>query len=267
MSSKKKVTHKIVLIGAGRLATHLGLQLKEQGCTILQVYSRTAQRANTLSKKLTCKSTNDLKKISSTGTLYIIAVSDSAIESVAGQLAKNKRLEDKLFVHTSGATPSTILKPYFKNYGGFYPLQTFSANRSVDFSTIPICIDARYVKHKKELGKLAELISNKVHFINEKQRAVLHIAAVFVNNFSNHMFAIAEQIVSKEDISFDLLRPLLLETALKVQTNSPTKMQTGPAVRKDKNTLLRHLLFLKHTHPEFASIYHIISESIQTSET
>lgn len=253
---------KVVLIGAGRLATHLGLRLKEMEVPVVQVFSRTKRKAQALSKELSCVATNDLKKISTKGDLYIVAVHDNAIGVVSEQLARRKSLRDKLFVHTSGATPSVVFKPHFKHYGVFYPLQTFSSNRMVDFSQIPICVDAKYVKDRKALTKLAQLLSDKVYPINDEQRAILHVAAVFVNNFSNHMFTVAAKIAGDNDLPFDLLRPLLLETASKVQSNRPSAMQTGPAVRKDASTINQHLEYLEAHYPSYAVLYRLLSESI-----
>ncbi len=264
MKALKKPLPKIVLIGAGRLATHLGLRLKEMDVSVVQVFSRTKRKSKSLAKKLNCDASTDLKTISAKADLYIIAVHDSAIAEVAEKLSKRKFLQTKLFVHTSGATPSTVFKPYFKHYGVFYPLQTFSSNRVPDFSQIPICVDARYAKDRKQLTVLAELLSQQVYPINDQQRAILHVAAVFVNNFSNHMFTIAAKIAEDNELPFDLLRPLLLETALKVQSNAPAAMQTGPAVRKDANTINQHLAYLEAHYPAYAVLYRMLSASIDS---
>lgn len=262
MKQLKKPLPKVILIGAGRLAKHLGLRLKEMEVPVIQVFSRTKRKAQSLAKKLNCDATIDLKAISTKADLYILAVHDNAIGEVAAKLSSQKGLKDKLFVHTSGATPSTVFKPHFKHYGIFYPLQTFSTNRIPDFGQIPICIDARYAKDRKSLTVLAQELSDKVYPINDEQRAILHVAAVFVNNFSNHMFSIAAKIAEDNELPFDLLRPLLLETALKVQFNPPSKMQTGPAVRKDANTINQHLVYLEEHYPAYAALYQMLSESI-----
>jgi len=261
--SRQKQAYKITLIGAGNLATHLGLRLSETGFEIAQVFSRTKRSAKSLAKKLNCKFTTDLKEIDTQSDLYILAVSDGAITEVATKLSRKKTLQKKLIVHTSGATPALVLQPFFKNYGVFYPVQTFSKKRKIDFSQIPICIDARYAKDRKRLEKIGSEISNRVFVVNDEQRAVLHVAAVFVNNFSNHLFHIGEQLMEQNGMSFDLLRPLLLETALKVQTNSPSEMQTGPAIRKDLATIEKHLQFLGAQHPEFLDVYYLLTQGIK----
>jgi len=176
-----KKTPKIVLIGAGNVGYHLGCRFRELGVEVLQVFSRDKKKAQTLAKKIDTKATNKLAKVTPEADIYILAVHDGAIAEVAAQL---QFLDDKkrLFVHTSGATPSTVLKPYFRNYGIFYPLQTFSISRQANFEDIPICVDAKRKKHREQLLKLAKITSPKVYEVNDKQRAILHVAAVFVNN-------------------------------------------------------------------------------------
>jgi predicted short-subunit dehydrogenase-like oxidoreductase (DUF2520 family) len=246
---------KATLIGAGKLAHHLGLCLTQQGVVVNQVFSRTRRKAQQLATLLKSKATNHLEEIESGADLYIIAVSDSAIEIVAAALAKTIDPSKAFVVHTSGATPSLVLKPYFTHYGVFYPLQSFSMEKEPDYNIIPICIDAKYKGDLKRLETLAKQISNKVFTIDDEQRAVLHIAAVFVNNFTNALYQSAADLVEAKNIPFDLLRPLLLETALKVQAHHPRDMQTGPAIRKDSSTIKKHLDFLKKEHPELFPLY------------
>ena len=201
-----------------------------------------------------------MDKITTDADLYIISVSDDAIELVASQLAEFG-LKNKLVVHTSGATPSTILKKYFANYGVFYPLQSFSIDRISNFESIPICIDSSRKGNRILLKKIAEKISPKVFLINDKERARLHLAAVFVNNFTNHLYRIAYELLEEKQIPFELVTPLLLETANKVISHAPKDMQTGPAKRGDLITINRHLNQLKD-HPDFAKIYFLLSQAI-----
>lgn len=250
----------IVLIGAGNVAYHLGHRFHQQGLDVLQVFSRKKTKANKLAKQIKTKAITDLQQLDKNGDIYIIAVHDSAIALVAQQI--KKLIPNKLVVHTSGATPSTVLKPFFKNYGIFYPLQTFSISRKVDFDNIPICIDSSRKKNREQLTHLAKSISQKAYHINDQQRAILHVAAVFVNNFSNHLFHIGQNIVDQENISFDLLRPLILETALKVQDQDASKMQTGPAIRGDDTTINRHLDYLDK-HPHYKELYQLLTSSIK----
>lgn len=253
---------KLTLIGAGNVAHHLGKRLYQKGLIINQVYSRTLGNAEILANKIGAKSTDDLLAIDAESDLYIIAVKDDAIELVAQILNQNKALKNKLFVHTSGAASSKILGQYFKNYGIFYPLQTFSKNKKVKFSNIPICIDAPNKKALKLLKKLGKKISNKVSVISDEERAILHVAAVIVNNFTNHLFHLGKSIVEKENISFDLLKPLIEETVKKIAVNPPFDMQTGPARRGDEKTLKKHLKYLQK-FPEYAHLYALLTKSIQ----
>ena len=251
---------KIVLIGAGNVGFHLGKRLYKKGFNIIQVFSRKEDKAKFLSKKIKAESTSDFSKIRANADLYIIAVSDNAIAEVAQNLKANG-IDNQLVVHTSGATASTVLKPYFNHYGVFYPLQTFRINSKPNFKTLPICIDAPNKKDLKRLKKLANKICLNVHQINDDERAILHVAAVFVNNFSNHFYSIAEDILDQNNLSLKLLFPLIRETANNIESSSPKDVQTGPAVRNDENTIKKHLQFLEK-HPEYRTLYLVLSKSI-----
>ena len=253
---------KIILIGAGNAGTHLGQKLYQEGFNIIQIFSRKAQKAKVLASKIQAESTHQISQIKKEGDLYIIAVSDNAIEHVAAALSKRIG-KNKLVVHTSGATPTLLLKAHFKHYGSFYPLQTFSISRKVDFEKVPMCIDANSKRHQFLLTAIAEQLSEKVYPINDEQRAKLHVAAVFVNNFSNNLFAIGEQISQKENLPFEILKPLIQETVQKIQNHSPNKMQTGPAIRNDQNTIDRHLKYLQKEFPELVEVYETMTKSIQ----
>ena len=252
---------KITLIGAGNVATHLGKRLKEKGHLIVEVFSRTKERAGKLANLLSAKEITDLKGLSPNADLYIVAIKDDAIATIAAQLPLIIRLE-KLIVHTSGATPSTVFQPYFKNYGIFYPLQTFSINKKADFEQLPICIDANSEGSLLILKKLGMSICPNIYQINDEQRAKLHVCAVFVNNFTNHLLAVAEDILTKENLTMDLLKPLIQETVNKIQEHPAGTMQTGPALRNDVQTLQSHLDFLSN-YPKYQLIYQILSTSIQ----
>jgi len=255
---------KIVLLGAGNVGFHLGKKLNEVGVEIEQIFSRKKTNAKRLAKIVGSDFTNNIAEISSEANLYIIAVPDNAIPKVAASLSKIIP-SSKLVVHTSGATPSTILSPYFKSYGIFYPLQTFSIEREIEFNTIPICVDSNLKKHRISLEKLGKRISQNVHLVNDKERAILHVTAVFVNNFSNNLFTIGEKITKKEKLPFDILKPLIQETVLKIANHSPNDMQTGPAKRGDKKTLERHLKYLKKNFPEFVEVYEVMTNSIYSN--
>ncbi|GJM32773.1 MAG: hypothetical protein DHS20C18_17740 [Saprospiraceae bacterium] len=251
------------MIGSGNVGHHLGLHLVDSGLDVLQVYSRTEAKAQPLAGLIKTTYTTNLEQINPTADLYLLAVSDSAIAEVAKALSFSSTLSP-LVVHCSGATPQTVLSEQFERFGVFYPLQTFTKERVVDFKQIPICIDANTVDDLKLLEHLAMQMGCPVYPINDEQRAVLHLAAVFVNNFANHLFHIGEQILSKDQLPFDLLRPLIQETATKVMQASPAERQTGPAIRGDQVTIQRHLQALE-TWPIYREVYELFTKSIQKS--
>ncbi len=183
----------------------------------------------------------------------IIAVSDDAIAEVSSQIDTN------LVVHTSGGSHLNSLKNP-KNKGVFYPLQSFSKSKEVDFSEIPICLEAESDSDYDLLEKIAKLISSKVYRIDSKQREIIHVSAVFANNFSNHMFSIADEICESNQIPFNILHPLINETVKKLSDLAPKEAQTGPAVRNDQETIKKHLLLLPD---KYQLIYKRLTESIQ----
>lgn len=251
----------IVLIGAGNVGFHLGKRLAARGMKPVQVFSRSEEPARRLGEALDTPFTNDIEAIRPEANLYILAVRDDAIGNVAARLAP--LLSGRpLIVHTSGATPSSVLAGYTSHYGVFYPLQTFSREREVDFDTVPFCIDAAREADARMLEQVAQRISTRVYRIDDRQRAILHVAAVFVNNFTNHLLGIGQDILDREGLPFDLLRPLILETARKVQDHPPAAMQTGPAVRGDQATIERHLDYLDK-FPAYRELYRLLTVNIQ----
>lgn len=255
----------IALIGAGNVATHLGRKLTEVGEEVVQVFSRNAQKAKQLADELKAGFTADLGQIVDSADIYIIAVNDDAIGSVAERLESNG-LTNKLIVHTSGATPMAVFyntAPNLQKVGVFYPLQSFSKIRPADFGKIPICIDARDLEDQQLLEKLAQKLSPHVYAVNDGKRAVLHLAAVFVNNFTNHLYQIGHNLLETADLPFELLMPLIQETVAKLNDGSPAAMQTGPAVRNDEATIRRHINLLEG-EPQLQAIYRSLTNSIQT---
>ncbi len=248
---------KIVLLGAGNVATHLGAALQKNGRRILQVYSRTAESANTLAGKLEADFTTDLGYIYPGADLYVFSLADKAMEEVL----KEFPLKNVFAVHTSGSLPIEILQKAGLQAGVFYPLQTFSKNIQPDFSRIPLCIEALNKDHEQALFQMASDISNDVRYINSQQREIIHIAAVFACNFTNHLFSIAEEILGKKDISFDIMYPLIQETLRKAMQQKPSLVQTGPAIREDEDIMQKHLKQLS-TLPDYEKIYNFISQSI-----
>ncbi|MCC6459395.1 MAG: DUF2520 domain-containing protein [Saprospiraceae bacterium] len=252
-------TPTIVLVGAGRIGTHLAQRLKGKGLPVAQVISRTAAHARALAELLRTDWSDDWSEIRQDADWVILAVRDDAIEPVARLLAPY--VAETLVTHTSGATPGAVLAPYFERFGVFYPLQSFSPTRMPIWSKIPFCVDAQREADLAFLKKVAKVIGNLVYQVNDEQRAVLHVAAVFANNFANHCFAIAEKILEDTDLPFDMLHPLMEETLAKALQESPARMQTGPAVRGDVDTILRHVEQLK-PYPELRDLYLNLSKNI-----
>jgi len=250
----------IFLIGAGNLGYHLGRHLVGQGCRVTGVFSRSIEKAGALSEATGIPHCHTYTHIDPDADIYLLAVNDQAIAPVARSLYQ-LGIRDKLLVHTSGATPSTVLRPFSTRYGVFYPLQTFSRERSVNFSKIPLCIQANREEDEATLTRLGAELSEAVYRIDDRERAVLHVAAVFVNNFVNHLFEVGYQILEEEALSFDLLRPLIEETAAKVQSNRPADMQTGPAARGDQATIDRHLEYLED-QAQLQDLYRLLSRHI-----
>jgi len=246
----------VIIFGNGNVATQLAKAfLKADDVQLLQVYSRS--KPTNFFIKNNINTTNDIKKVKN-AAIYIIAISDDAIAA----FSKKLNFKNKLVVHTSGSKPITELN-CDAHKGIFYPLQSISKNKKISFKNIPICLEAENTKDYLLLEKLAFSISNKVYAINSEQRKRLHVAAVFVNNFTNHLYKIGKDICDTHQVDFDILKPLIVETAKKITQLTPLEAQTGPAVRGDKKTIENHLQLLDEKQQE---IYTLITESIIESK-
>lgn len=245
---------RITVIGSGNVAQHLIKAFaKSELVEILQVYARKKEALSSLIEF--DKITSDFEELQESD-LYIIAVSDKAIADVSKQLP----FQNRIVVHTSGAASLDVLDA--KNRKGvFYPLQTFSKNKDIDFSIVPLCLEAENTFDFRVLETVAKSISNAVFAINSDQRKALHVAAVFVNNFTNHLYHIGKEICGEHQVPFEILRPLIQETAEKINTLDPVDAQTGPAKRNDTNTIAAHLDYL--TNENQKNIYKLITQSIQ----
>jgi len=245
---------RITVIGSGNVAQHLIKAFaKSELVEIVQVYARKKEALSSLIEF--DKITSDFEELQESD-LYIIAVSDKAIADVSKQLP----FQNRIVVHTSGAASLDVLDT--KNRKGvFYPLQTFSKNKEIDFSIVPLCLEAENTFDFRVLETVAKSISNAVFAINSDQRKALHVAAVFVNNFTNHLYHIGKEICGEHQVPFEILRPLIQETAEKINTLDPVDAQTGPAKRNDSNTIAAHLDYL--TNENQKNIYKLITQSIQ----
>lgn len=199
------MSQRIVFIGAGNLATRLAVELKEQGCFIEQVYSRTKSSAVNLSQELQTQYTISPEKIVRGADIYVVALKDSVVDEVLSKVT----FDNQLVVHCSGSLPLSALAKYSKNTGVFYPLQTFSKHHAVDFKIIPIFVEASSEENENILLHLAKKISNNVTLLDSEKRLFLHIAAVFACNFVNHFYTIASDLLKTKAIPFEVLHPLI----------------------------------------------------------
>jgi Uncharacterized conserved protein len=247
----------ICLIGAGNLATSLAPALAEKGHRFLQVYSRSESSAGKLAGVLDCQAVVDPRQICPKADLYICALKDDALSQVLPHVDFGKGM----LVHTAGSLPMDVLAAYTSNYGVFYPLQSFSKQRPVDFRTVPFFIEAAKTDGLNQLRLLASCLSEHVIPANSDQRRQLHLAAVFANNFVNYLYSIAKDLVDEKNIDFKYLLPLIQETADKLHSLSPVQAQTGPAIRFDRNVIDKHLQLLAG-HSEWQSLYEALSKGI-----
>ena len=244
----------INIIGSGNVAHHLvKVLVRLSNYKIQNVAVRSLDKvADFFPKDLMVTTVEDLKP----ADITLISVTDNAIAEVSGAIPYN----DSLVVHTSGTTALEILND--KNRKGvFYPLQTFSKNKEINFKEVPLCLEAENSDDLNELKLLAKELSNKVFEISSDQRKSLHVAAVFVSNFANHLYSIGDEICKENNIPFDILKPLIKETADKINYLNPKEAQTGPAIRFDQKTIKTHEDFL--THKTYKEIYNLITQSIQ----
>lgn len=251
----------IVIIGTGNAATVLGREFKAAGHTILQVAGRNSADASALAYELDTVSTNYWSAIDRNADVYIIAVSDNAIDAIVSEL----KLPGKVVAHTAASVPKEVLKPVSSHYGVFYPLQSLR-KETASLPVIPLFVDGSDEQTTKLLEKLAHSVSGeKVVHAGNDDRIKLHVAAVFVNNFTNYLYVLAEEYCKKEGIDFKLLLPLIEETALRIKGNSPKSVQTGPAMRHDSETIKKHLELLKQ-YPQLQKVYAFLSENIEQME-
>lgn len=270
---------KIVLIGAGNLATHLGKALHAAGHDMVQVFSRTMQSAETLASLLDAEPLTDIAQVRDDADVYIFSVKDSALVQLVAQLCRHeadglgedgavnalrkakKGEHERVFLHTAGSMPLSVFKGMAQHYGVLYPMQTFSKQREVDFSIIPCFVEANDEFAQKQIEGMAREISGRVYQLSSEDRKYLHLSAVFACNFANHCYAISQELLEEHGIPFDVMLPLINETAAKVHEMKPKEAQTGPAVRYDENVIDKQSKLLEN-HPHFKKVYDSMSKSI-----
>ena len=260
----KETTHllrHITIIGTGNVGTHLARRIVDRGREIVQLYSRSGQGVDQLAAELDCAYATTLAELDPTADVYILAVPDAAIGPVACRLAALLP-PDALVLHTSGATPVAPLAEVFERTGVFYPLQSFNREQPVDWTQVPILYFAIRPEDEAACAELAAILSPRTARVDDAQRARLHIAAVFANNFSNAFFEIAYRIATEAELDFELLLPLIRHTVDRLDGQTPPiHWQTGPAVRGDQVTIERHLRALAD-HPDRRELYRVLSDWI-----
>ncbi len=254
----------IVFVGAGNLATHLSQALRQAGHRIVQVYSRTSESASQLALLLGCPWTTEIEQITDQAQVYVFSVTDTVLSSLSASLytclssksSSTGKGADGLFIHTAGSMPMDVLPS--PRRGVFYPMQTFTKNKPVDFRSIPLFIESN--TDASLLEELARQVSSNVYQLDSSTRQYLHLAAVFACNFSNHMYDLSARILGQHNIPFSVMYPLIEETVAKVHHMDPHQAQTGPAVRYDRNVIQRHLSLL--SDERMRAIYQLISDNI-----
>ena len=249
----------IVFIGAGRLATQLAQALCAQGHRVTAVYSRTMASARQLAELVGARATDDLYALPHEADAFIIAVKDTALSDLLPHLADGR--SQQRFYHTAGSMPLDVFKGTMSHYGVIYPMQTFSKERRVDFARVPLFIEASDDDTLDVARRIAGSVSQRVMVLSSEQRRYLHLAAVFACNFTNHCYALSAEILQRHDIPFDVMLPLIDETAAKVHELQPAQAQTGPAVRYDENVIEAHRQLLADM-PDVQSLYTQLSQSI-----
>ncbi len=248
----------IVIIGTGNVANQLAFALHSKAVNIRQIFGRNAERAKSLADKINTEFCCDIREIDKTADAYFFCIADKAVSEILSQTD----FTDHLLLHLSGTLNIEVFTGYSENYGVFYPLQTFTADTVVEFSDIPVCIEANKASNINKIKDLAGKLSKDIREVNSEQRSVIHVAAVFSCNFSNYFYTIAEKILDDHNLDFEILRPLIKETAAKVMGHSPSLVQTGPAKRNDERIISEHLKTLEE-YPGFEILYKLISKDIQ----
>lgn len=254
------VSYRISIIGSGNLAWHLASELENAGHRIVEVSSRNIRNAKSLATRLyNANIKTDYDFTQSASEVIILAVSDDAIEDIAREVVLDEHM---ILLHTSGSKPIELLGYAATDHTGvFYPLQSFTKKKRVNFQEIPILIEGSDKHTLNALNELASSISSKVIAMSGEQRRTVHLAAVFSCNLTNHLLRIAQDILAEKKLPFDLLNPLITETITKSLALGPAVGQTGPAVREDYETLDMHMELLKN-NPSRSEIYRLISQDI-----
>ena len=248
---------RVVIVGAGNVATVFGRLMVASGHEIIQVVSRTIASAQSLAVELGCSFSDDLSALDHTADIYVLAITDHALQQIQGSIF----LGDKLIVHTAGSVSKQVLSTISTRFGVIYPLQSLRKEQIGEQPLIPLLIDANEQSVLSVIEKFAFSLSPIVSKVEDEQRFCLHLAAVIVNNFTNHLYTLTAAYCKNEGIDFKMLQPIIEETALRLNAQLPGDVQTGPAIRDDRSTLGRHLLALSN-YPELKIMYQTFTESL-----
>ena len=252
---------RVVLVGAGNVGTHLAYHLHSSRVKLVQIWSRTEVSARTLGERVEVPFTTTLDDLSADADLYIVAVPDHALPEILSLLSLQR---DRFIVHTSAGSSMEILRIASDRYGVFYPLQTFSRTHPVRFSDVPLCLEANTAGDLALLKDFARHFSRRIYIMDTEKRKTVHLAAVFANNFPNYLYQVSEDILHGEKLPFDLVKPLIRETAMKVQRQSPRQVQTGPASREDHAIISEHIERLGRD-TAYARLYSFLTQCILDS--
>lgn len=249
---------KVVFIGAGNVATHLASVMDSTGFEIIQIFSQTIESAKALSEKLSKKPTyiNQIDQIDNRADLYIFSIKDSALQQVVSQIKPNSGI----WTHTAGSMSIDLFSGYADHFGVIYPLQTFSKNKPIDWTNIPIFLEASDTDTLDVLKSVADQLSKSVYELSSDKRKYVHLTGVFACNFTNYMYSVSADILQQAGLPFEVALPLIDETCAKVHTLSPKEAQTGPAIRFDENVMNRHIDLIEDA--KLKEIYRLISEKI-----
>ena len=250
--------YKITIIGSGNVAWNLAHALDKYGHTIIQIISKNEDHAKELAKKFGAFYGTKYSDLYGDSDLIFISVNDDSYAEVIEELRHIRAI----LLHTAGPVPMSVLAPAAQRHGVFYPLQSLNKTKLKDFRDVPILVEGSSVGVEIELRDLADSISNHVKEVSSDERMKYHLAAVFANNFSNLMYVCAERYLNSESLDFDMLKPLIYETALKIKDQKPSDLQTGPAKRADLKVLEKHQQMLDD--PDLAAVYEQLSKLIMT---
>lgn len=248
---------KIVIVGSGNVATVLGKVIHNAGHEIVQVLSRNENHAKELAKIFNCSSGSFKSTEYKEADIYLLAINDTALY----HLDQYVHLQNKLVVHTAGSVSKEVLKNISSDYGIIYPLQSLIKSSQEEVAEIPLLVDGSSVDTTTFILEFCKTFSDNVTIADDQERLKFHVAAVLVNNFTNHLFAMGEEFCKKENIEFEKLYPLIDETVHRIKLHPPQSVQTGPAIREDIYTLGKHLQILS-AHSDLKYLYLKLSESI-----